>query len=106
MANGVDAALRGAAEKLGTYLDGLSKMQVETYGTELDGNGKLTDQRLLMAQTTLSIDGDTTVLVPMKLVDNQVVVDTDLLALHEKHVKTAMDYRASVIAALISALRG
>lgn len=104
MANELENALKNTASKIAYYVDKIGTLEVSTYYTEVGAAGEAKPQ--LAASTTIKIDSDTSVTVPMrKSAAGALEVDSEIFAIHERNVASAMSYRAQMINALISGLR-
>ena len=107
MANGLDNALRAAVEKIAQYVRDVAEMKVETLHVQVKGDGPVDfDQARPVAQTLISLDGDSRVVVPLREAeDGRFEVDAALFDLHQRNVTMAIEYRARILNALLSALQ-
>lgn len=107
MASDFEASFRQAASKIASYVDDASKMTVITQYVIVAANGDVDfAQAKPLARTEFKIDGDSSSIVPMRTtLEGAVGLDRDLLALHEANVNAAIEYRARILNALVSALR-
>ena len=97
------------ANKLQSFVNDVSVVEIRTYTTEAeqewteikqlpDMNGILTQGKAkLRAYTSMSLDGDTTVLVP---VDQQGNVSQAIWQLHQDMVRQAHNNRAAIISSI------
>ena len=106
MAVDLEASIKKAANRIAKYVADVSTLTVVTSYVELDSAGAADfEQRKPVARTTIELDADSEVVVPMRRTDEGgLELDTDLLDLHGEHVATAMEYRAQILAALLSVL--
>ena len=59
-----------------------------------------------MARTIIKLDGDCEAILPMRQTENGgFEVDAGLFDLHERHVTTAIEYRARILNALLAVLQ-
>lgn len=64
------------------------------------------DQAKPIAQTVISLDGDSAAIVPMLEVEaGRLEMDADLLDLHQRSVTTTIEYRARILSALLGVLQ-
>jgi len=107
MANGLENAARNAAVKISQYVKDIAEMKVETLYVQIGPDGAVDfSQAKPVAQTIISLDGDSKVVVPLRQLEtSRFEVDTDLLDLHQRNVNTAIEYRARIVEALLSALQ-
>jgi len=106
MAEALGNALRDAAAKVAQYVADVAQMKVETLYVPVSIDGPIDfSQARPIAQTIMSLDGDSKVIVPMRpSAAGGFEVDATLLALHDRNVTTAIEYRARLLHALLSAL--
>jgi hypothetical protein len=107
----VQDTLKEVVKQIGTLVDNAGTITVETWYTDIDGEGVPVDDQgkanfrknaRPVAQTIVKFDGDSIGVVPMrKGATGQLEVDTELLALHERNVRTATMYRSSILTALV-----
>jgi hypothetical protein len=107
MANGLENAIRTAADKIAHYVQDVAEMKVETLYVRMGTDGP-TDfsQARPVAQTIVSLDGDSKAVVPLREAEaGRFEVDVALFDLHQRNVTTAIEYRARILNALLSALQ-
>jgi hypothetical protein len=107
MADGLENALRTAADKIAQYVKDIAEMKVETLYVQIgaDGSGDFNQARPV-AQTIISLDGDSRVVIPLRQPEaGRFEVDAALLDLHQSNVTTAIEYRARILNALLGALQ-
>jgi len=107
MTNGLENAARNAAVKIAQYVKDIAEMKVETLFVRIGADGD-TDfsQAKPVARTVISLDGDSRIIIPVRQAEtDRFEVDTELLDLHQSNVITAIDYRARILEALLSALQ-
>ena len=105
MANEINNALKSAAQKIAKYVDNVATMTVETRYVDL---GETVDfgKALPAARTEIRLDGDCATVLPVR--KNEVgtlLVDSDLFAMHQQNVATAIDYRARMMDALLQTFK-
>ena len=107
MATDFETSVRQAAAKIASYVNDAASMTVITQYVIVDVNGDVDfAQAKPLASTEFKIDGDSSSIVPMRTTASGVVeLDRDLLALHQANVSAAIEYRARILNALVSALR-
>jgi O-phosphoseryl-tRNA(Cys) synthetase len=111
MASEVQETLKEVVKQIATFVDNAATISVETWYTDIEGEGVPVDEQgnanfrknaRPVAQTIIKFDGDSIGVVPMrKGAAGQLEVDTELLALHERNVRTATMYRSSILSALV-----
>jgi hypothetical protein len=107
MANGLENAIRAAADKIAHYVQDVAEMKVETLYVRLGVDGP-TDfsQARPVAQTIVSLDGDSKVILPLREAEaGHLEVEAALFDLHQRNVTTAIEYRARILHALLSAFQ-
>ena len=107
MASDVETSINEVVAKIAAYIDDATRLTVSTYGMDLDPAAPATTftPARAIAQTSLGLDGDTTVILPVTRTDTALVVDAALFDLHERNVKAATEYRAALLGALVGALQ-
>jgi hypothetical protein len=87
-------ALRKAGEELAKQISDASELQIETKWVLADEKGDVDwTTAKPAARTTISLDGDSELIIPMVKEGDTLVVRKDLLALHEANVANARAYR-------------
>jgi hypothetical protein len=87
-------ALKKAGEELAKQISDASELQVETKWVLADEKGDVDwTAAKPAARTTVKLDGDSELIVPMSKEGDTLVVRKDLLALHETNVANARAYR-------------
>ena len=107
MANELENAIRTAADKIVQYIKDIAEMKVETLYVRVGADGPVDfNQARAVAQTIVSLDGDSKVVVPLREAEGgRFEVDAALFDLHQRNVTTAIEYRARMLSALLSALQ-
>jgi hypothetical protein len=107
MADGLESALRTAADKVAEYVRDIAEMKVETLYVRVGADGPVDfDQARPVAQTILKLDGDSKLVVPLREAEaGRFEVDAALLDLHQRNVTTAMEYRERILQALLGVLQ-
>ena len=86
--------MRDAAAKIAQYVADVAEMKVETLYVPVgaEGTADFTGAKPI-AQTIISLDGDSKVIVPMRQAEaGRFEVDTALLDFHQRNVTTAIDW--------------
>lgn len=107
MANDLETTIRNAAYKFAKALEDASELEVETLYVEVSDQGAIDFQDARpVARTTIKLDGDMNVVVPMTRSDSGALERDDaLLELHLENVDAATKYRTDLLEALLSLLR-
>lgn len=107
MAAELENSIKSAAAKVAEYVADVATMAVETKYVEIGSEGTVDfDQAKPAARTIIRLDGDSETVVPMRESETgELEVDTLLFDLHESNVTTAIDYRASMLDALLGTLK-
>jgi hypothetical protein len=90
-------ALRNASQKLAAALNDLQALQVETRWVELKNNAFDEKEARLVASTRIELDGDTSVVLPMRDENGSLTPDQALLDLHKESVASAVEYRTMLL---------
>jgi hypothetical protein len=102
MANEFNNALKTAAEKIAKYVDNVSTLTVITRLVDVEQGAQGFDSAKPAAKTIICLDGDCSVVLPMRLnAEGSPVVDTAVFELHEQNVATAIEYRTRMMDALL-----
>jgi hypothetical protein len=106
MPNEFETALKTTAAKLASYVEDAATLQVETRYMDIGGDGMPAfDQARPVARSIVRLDGDSETVVPMRKGSaGALEVDSALFELHQQNVATAIDYRAKILNALLSAV--
>ena len=108
MAGDVEGALRSAAARIASYVEDAATMTVITQYVTIGASGDANfDAAKPMARTTVRLDGDSEVVVPVREASTEPVrleLDPDLFAVHERNVAAATEYRARILQALVAGL--
>ncbi len=109
MAKNLETTVRSVALKLAKALEDAAQLRVETRCIVLSGEdadiGEGEKGRLI-ARTTMQLDGDSEVVVPVnRAEDGELKKDDDLLELHLRNVSTALEYRSRILDSLLSIVR-
>jgi len=107
MATELENSIKNAAAQVAKYVSDVATMTVETKYVEIGPDGNVDfDQARPAARTTIRLDGDSEVIAPMRAVETgEYEVDAALFNLHQSNVTTAIDYRASMLDALLGTLK-
>ena len=114
MAVEVKETMKEVAAKIKQFVDNAATMTVETWYVEIskdkiqvqDNKAQWRTNAHPVAMTEVKLDGDSVSVVPMrKNAEGAFELDTELLELHERNVKTATDYRAGILNSLVSILK-
>jgi hypothetical protein len=103
MASNFEAALEDVVKKVGEYLENISTLTVTTKYVEIGGDMNFKAAKPV-AQTVLSLDGDSETILPGESGEGTLVLRQDLLDIHRQNVVTAIAYRSQMMSALLSAL--
>lgn len=90
-------ALESASRKLANALNDLQALRVETRWVEVKQNAFDEKDSRLVASTQIELDGDTTVVVPLRDENGALVPDQALLDMHKEAVASAMEYRSMLL---------
>ncbi|MCB0192030.1 MAG: hypothetical protein KDJ65_08810 [Anaerolineae bacterium] len=107
MAKDIETTLRNIAANVASYVKDAAELRVETRYVEIKiGEDVATDfdQAQPAAQTIIKLDGDCQTTIPVRAGDEGLEIDDDLFDVHERNVAAAIEYRASMLKALLSAL--
>ncbi|HEX6385237.1 MAG TPA: hypothetical protein VF177_11250 [Anaerolineae bacterium] len=107
MATDLETSVRNAAQKLANALEQASMLTVETKWVEVGDQGAVNwDDARPVSRTIIKLDGDTDLTIPMTRSEAGALErDVDLLELHMRNVTSAIEYRASLLDALLTAIR-
>jgi hypothetical protein len=90
-------ALQSAGRKLAEAINDLQALEIRTNSVDIKGSVFNEKDARLVAFTKIELDGDTTVIVPMKDENGTLVPDPALLILHKESVENAMQYRSQIV---------
>jgi hypothetical protein len=107
MANGLESSIREIASKVVKYVEDVSEMKVETQYVQIGAGGAVDfAQAKPVARTTIKLDGDSEAVIPLRQsAEGRFEVDSVLLDIHKSNVTTAIEYRARILNALMSAIQ-
>jgi hypothetical protein len=108
MATDLETSVRNAAQKFAKALEDATELEIQTYYVEVGDQGAVDfdKDRRPIARTVIQLDGDTEVIIPMtRAATGALERDEALLDLHLRNVASAVEYRASLLDALLSAVR-
>jgi hypothetical protein len=107
MPNELEQTLKNVAVKIGQYVEDAATLTVQTdYLTVRTDAGADFNQSLPAALTIIKLDGDNKTVIPVRAKDaGPVEVESAIFDLHQQNVKTAIDYRARILQALLDALK-
>jgi hypothetical protein len=102
-------------DSLASLLDDLTSLEVATFTTtggimlpdikdSLDKLNATGATLQLQAYSHFDLDQDTKVILPVKQVGDDLVVQEAILNIHEKHVTTALAQRSAMIASMLKAI--
>lgn len=99
-------ALKKAGEELAKQISDATELQVETKWVLADENGDV-DWKTAKpaARTTVKLDGDSELIVPLAREGEALVLRADLLALHEANVANARAFREKIYDMIFSVAR-
>ena len=102
----LQAALRNAAAILAQQISNVTTLKVETKWVEVSDAGeyKFEDARPV-ASTHIELNGDTTLVIPMKRENGVLVRDDELLQVHLGSVQNAIEYRNKLLDAIIGVVK-
>ena len=108
MPSELETTLKDIATTVVKYVEDVATLRVETRYVDIGGDGTPDfDQAHPVARTIIRLDADSETVVPMrKGTGGALEVDSALFELHQQNVATAIDYRARMLSALLSALPG
>lgn len=108
MATDLETTVRNAAQKFAKALEDATELRVQTEYVEV-GDQDAVDfdkDRRPIARTVIKLDGDTEVIIPMPRAETGALErDEALLDLHLSNVTSAIEYRTSLLDALLSVVR-
>lgn len=107
MATELENSIKKAAVKIAKYVEDIADLTVETRYVQV-GPQEATDfaQSRPVARTHISLDGDSGTVVPMQQTkEGTFEVDSSLYDIHQENVATAIEYRTSMMQALLGVLR-
>lgn len=107
MATELENSVKNAGAKVAQYVADVATMTVETKYVEIGPGGNVDfSQAKPAARTVIKLDGDSETVIPMHQTETgEFEVDTLLFDLHQSNVTTAIDYRASMLDALLGTLK-
>ncbi len=108
MPNEIETSLRNAAETISKYIADVATLTVETRYVEVGNAGAVNlDQAQPAARTVIRLDADSAEVVPMQRTEKgNLEVDATLLDIHNRNVAAAIEYRAKMLASLLTLLQG
>ncbi len=107
MATELENSVKRAADKVAKYVEDVATLTVETCYVEIGGSAVDFRQAQPGARTIIKLDADSQTVVPMRKSANAgLEVETGLLAIHDKNVASAIEYRAKMLSALMGILQG
>lgn len=107
MANDLENTIRNAAYKFAKALEDASELEIETLYVEVGDQGAINfEDARPVAKTTIQLDGDMNVVIPMTRSESGALErDDSLLQLHMENVDSATSYRTDLLEALLSLIR-
>ena len=108
MATDYMTSLKNAAASVAKYIDDAATMEVVTKFVEIDSNSTPDFAAAKpVARTLIKLDADSETTVPMrKGTSGALEVDNALFEIHQANVATAIDYRASLLEAMLGPILG
>jgi hypothetical protein len=108
MATDYTTSLKNAAASVAKYIDDAATMEVITKFVEIDSSAAPDfDSARPVARTIIKLDADSETVIPMrKGASGALEVDSALFEIHQANVATAIDYRASLLDAMLSPILG
>ncbi len=104
MENEIREAVRTAIEEAARYVREAAVMTVETKYVDLDSASF--EDASLMVRTIVKLDGESEVVIPAKRNEfGGLEADVAVFDLHQQNVRTAIEYRAKMLQALVGLLR-
>lgn len=95
-------ALRNAAQELARQITDASELTIETKFIVIEEG----EEPTLVAKSTIQLDGDTTLTIPMRReASGALVRDEGLLELHLGNVDNAIAYRANILETILETVR-
>jgi hypothetical protein len=103
-----EIAIRRALQSIAELINDGSGLTVETKVQVINASGdvRVAGDKVTVARTVISIDGDRDVVVPVLLDAGDLRVPDAVYQLHERHVAEAMAYRKEILATLVEFVRG
>ncbi len=103
----LQSTVKRAANKLAKALENASELKVETRYvlTDVSGEAGSDERGHLLARTIMQADGDTELVIPMERSDDGLTTNREIFDLHMSNVKTALDYRGTLLESLLKATR-
>jgi hypothetical protein len=102
----IERTINDVVQKIAEALKDTTEITVKTSYVEVDANPVTPQDAKLVAQTTISLDGDYDAIVPMrKNAAGVLEIDQALFDLHLENVRSAREYRDGLIQALLSVVR-
>lgn len=105
----VEKSIRNATLKMANALEGAAELKVETrYVLVDDAGGEISgdEKGRLLARTTMQLDGDTGVVLPMtRDATGKLQTDKEIFELHQTNVGMALNYRLDLLNKLLVAVR-
>lgn len=109
MSNGttdLNDALKKAAGELAKQISDASELRVETLWVMADENGDVNwEEAKPVALTTVQLDGDSKLIVPLKMEGESTVLRRDLLEIHDGNVQNARAYRDKIYDMIMEVVR-
>lgn len=98
-----ESSIRNVLQTIADQLSDGSKLTVSTSIQVLDASGtvQVAREKVEVARTEISIDGDREEVVPIILDGGNLVVPQAVQALHEQHVAEALAYRKQLLDTLV-----
>lgn len=108
MATDYMTSLKNAAASVAKYIDDAATMEVVTKFVEIDSNATPDfDAGKPVARTIIKLDADSETTIPMRKGSSGALeVDNALFEIHQANVATAIEYRASLLDAMLAPILG
>lgn len=104
MENEIREAIRAAVADVARYVREAAVMTVETKYVDLDAASF--EDASLMVRTIVKLEGESEVVIPAKKNEfGGLEADVAVFDLHQQNVRTAIEYRAKMLQALVGLLR-
>ena len=107
MANDLETSVRNAAQNVAKALEDTTELTVQTQWVEVGDDGAVSwEDARPVSKTVIQLDGDTELTIPMTRSDaGAPETDVALLELHMRNVTSAIEYRSSLLNALLTVVR-
>jgi len=101
----LQSIVRDVADHISRIVKDVEKIEIVTKYVEIDAAGAADfGTARPAAQTTIKVDGDTELILPMRRTAEGLTLDASLLQVHQSSVMAAIEYRAKILAWVVQAL--